>query len=617
MGSSFVDKNGYRRQRANPISRVGVFPYLGSQIDYDNEFGLKKDQFYWVLRGPEELFAPAALESFQGLPIRVGHVMLGTQPSSVAEDKSNKNLYKSVDDEPADGCIYNVRPSLDEPGFLIAEFAIWTDKMQDILKAGKIKELSLGYTCRYEKCEGVYNGIPYQFKQVGLTGNHLALVKHGRCGSSVCVCDEAVVTFDSLPEGIPLMENKEEKKDDKQLDRVKALAAAIKGGDEQAACDCLDFYDLSPEQRKEALEYVKGKKDEKKDKPAEDKKAKAAKDVEPPPPPPDMDAPAEKKPAESPAPEASAASAPAPEPAPEAAPPPADVPSPKDGEMPAGDKKDGKKKKACCDKCGQPIEVEEVKEEETVVPAEDKAAKSTKDCGVTEPSIPAPIAAVEAPAEEKPGEEKPVKDKADCECKKDTSKDGNCNTCGKPTEKLEDKSTEEVIKQTEETATKDSLGPGKPEALGSEPTPALGKEKTDEPKDPEKYAKVTQDEYAAFAAEYSRAQQLADTLRPHIKETFDSSLMREIDVARFATKHIPQLAFAMDEANDAVVLAAVRGHVAALTAKAEKPVEDEAPKAPAPVAPTAPVFEDVAAPAATPTLHSDCKSLRDFMGGVC
>ena len=42
MGKSFIDQNGYRRQTANPISMVGVFPYTGESIDYDGALGLEK-----------------------------------------------------------------------------------------------------------------------------------------------------------------------------------------------------------------------------------------------------------------------------------------------------------------------------------------------------------------------------------------------------------------------------------------------------------------------------------------------------------------------------------------------------------------------------------------------
>ena len=323
MAHSYIDKFGYRRQRANPISRVGVFPYTGEQIDqpkrdpktgrpivkrndlgeivfkrdknghiakdadgdpipeFEMMFGLEPNRLYPVLRGPDALFDPEAIASFNGLPIRVGHLMIGDEKQNKKDEKDRK--LNSADKNPNDGCIYNVRPSLDEPGYLIADFCIYTDRMKDILKEGKVKELSLGYTCIYEPEQGEYEGVPYMFKQTNLRGNHLALVKHGRCGSSVCVYDQAVITFDSLPDyedtkENPLMET-EKKEETGKLDRAKALASAIKGGDEQLAQDCLDFADFPPEVRKAALEKCKADKCEKKDgeKDVSDKAPKSAK----------------------------------------------------------------------------------------------------------------------------------------------------------------------------------------------------------------------------------------------------------------------------------------------------------------------------------------------------
>ena len=615
MAHSYIDKFGYRRQRANPISRVGVFPYTGEQIDqpkrnpitgkpivkrdalgeivykrtksgaiakdadgdpipeFEMQFGLEPKKLYPVLRGPDALFDPEAIDSFNGLPIRVGHLMIGDEKKNDKDDKDKK--LNSADKNPNDGCIYNVRPSLDEPGYLIADFCIYTDRMKEVLKDGKVRELSLGYTCIYEPEEGEYEGVPYMFKQTNLRGNHLALVKHGRCGSSVCVYDQAVVTFDSLPEGIPLMEDNK-KEETGKLDRAKALASAIKGGDEQLAQDCLDFADFPPEVRKEALERCKAGKCDKKDgeKDATDKAPKAAKDDADAPVPPDLPKPDE-KPAESPAPESSAASAPAPTPSPEAGdPPPTDVKSPAGGENPAPgtEAKDCKDKapKAVCDKCGcDPCECKKDDDK----PAEDKAAK---DCGtgVTDPSIPTPAAAIQAPAEGKKDEETPAKDckdKAPEEVKVEGAEvvaekpDGEIKGAEVVETKAEDKAEKRI--EADVKAEHQNLPPGK--------------------------AKVAQDEYAAFIAEYTEAQALANKLRPHIKETFDSAPMRVIDVARFAAKHIDNLAFVMDEADDEKVLTAVRGYAAAVAMDAaprkdvfednlptsEVIVQDEAPKA--------------------------------------
>lgn len=635
MAHSYIDKFGYRRQRANPISRVGVFPYTGEQIDqprknpvtgkpifkrdavgkiiwkrtkggaiakdadgdpipeYEMQFGLEPDKLYPVLRGPDALFDSDAIESFNGLPIRVGHLMIGDEKKNDKDDKDKK--LNSADKNPNDGCIYNVRPSLDEPGFLIADFCIYTDRMKDVLKDGKIRELSLGYTCIYEKEDGEYEGVPYMFKQTNLRGNHLALVKHGRCGSSVCVYDQAVVTFDSLPEGIPEMEQKKE--ETKELDRAKALASAIKGGDEQLAQDCLDFADFPPEVRKEALERCKAGKCEKKDgeKDATDKAPKATKDDAETPTPPELPKP-EEKPAESPAPESSAASAPAPTPEPEAKEPaPTEVKSPANGEDPA----DGQETKDCgdkapaqeahvCDKCG--CDPCTCKKEAKAKDCGDKAAK---DCGtgVTEPSAPTPAAALQGGAEKTEPEEKGTEDKA--------AKDG-----GKPekvaivAEKVEEPKPGEAIAEAIEAKGAEDKAEKRIEAAV----------KAEHDNQPPGKAKVAQDEYSAFIAEYTEAQALANRLRPHIKETFDSAPMRVIDVARFAAKHIGNLAFVMDEADDEKVLTAVRGYAAAVAMDAApkgEVFEDHIPSA-------AVIVQDEA-PKTEPTKASS-KDLLRFLG---
>jgi hypothetical protein len=469
--------------------------------------------------------------------------------------------------------------------------------MKDILKDGKIRELSLGYTCIYEQEDGEYEGVPYMFKQTNLRGNHLALVKHGRCGSSVCVYDQAVVTFDSLPEGYPTMEDTK-KEETKELDRAKALASAIKGGDEQLAQDCLDFADFPPEVRKEALERCKAGKCEKKDgeKDATDKAPKATKDDTDTPTPPELPKP-EEKPAESPAPESSAASAPAPTPAPEAKEPaPTEVKSPANGENPA----DGQEAKDCkdkapkpeahvCDKCGcAPCTC---KTEAEAKDCGDKAAKDNG-AGVTEPSVPTPVAALQGGTEEKKEpEEKGAEDKA--------AKDGKePEKVAIVAEKVEEPKPGEAIaeaieaKGTEDKAEKrikadvkaehDNLPPGK--------------------------SKVAQDEYAAFIAEYTEAQALASKLRPHIKATFDSAPMRVIDIARFAAKNIDSLAFVMDEADDEKVLTAVRGYVAAIAMDAApkgEVFEDNIPSADVIVQDESPKQE---------TRTSSSKDLLAFLG---
>ena len=226
-----TDIGGFWRIENRPISHVGVVPYLGKSLNTQKDaegnqtFHLPPNKVYWVFRPPEELFAPEAIASFNGKPFIDEHTMLG------------KN-FTSVEELPAEGTISNVRQSLDRPGFLIADFDIWTEKMQKKIEGGK-KQLSLGYFCVYKEQKGVYNGQAYDFIQTKLRGNHIALVERGRMGSVCCVCDNAL-TID-LIEGIH--DNMENNKDDAKKD-VKpedALAECLSGADDELCQKILDF----------------------------------------------------------------------------------------------------------------------------------------------------------------------------------------------------------------------------------------------------------------------------------------------------------------------------------------------------------------------------------------
>lgn len=474
MGRSHIDENGFKVIEAMPISVVGVFPYLGKQIDYDGEMGLEPNKVYYVFRSPEELFDKEAMSSFNGKPFIDNHEMLGKG-------------FKPVDKRPADGTIYNVRRSKDMPDYLIADTNIFTEKMIRKIADGK-RELSLGYRCQYVPEAGTWNGIPYQFKQTNLRGNHLALVEHGRCGSSVCVCDGALVTMDSLPKEILDMEKeKDEKKGAKAL--ASKLDACLQGGDEEGCQDCLEFLDLSPEQRKSALKAVKAAKGEGKAAPAEDSKAKDD-DVIPPPPEKGSDKEDDEE-------DEGKAPAPAPAPAAEAPAPTEKVEvaaAEETEEAPAADckakdcgTKDCKPKKKTED-AGEPC----CKEGKGGKPCcEDKEEKKDGCCDgeaatATAPSIPVPVAK--------------VKD--------------DCPECGKDDEEC--KCKEEVKEKV-----------------------VISKDEMDA---------IT----ARVRADYHRAQKLANAIRP-VVGAFDSAEMSEAQVARHAVQNIPALAFAADSADDVVL----------------------------------------------------------------
>lgn len=172
-----VDTNGWPEIKDNPLSKVGVFPYLGKNIPG----APNPAAVYMVFRSPEELSDPECIESFKLTPWIAGHTMLG-EGFTPADQKGidgivGENLY--FDGE-----------------FLRGNIKAFTPKMMQLIDS-RTKELSIGYRCLYEHSPGVWNGQPYEYIQRKIRGNHLALVKNGRCGEEVAVLDHMTVTFDA------------------------------------------------------------------------------------------------------------------------------------------------------------------------------------------------------------------------------------------------------------------------------------------------------------------------------------------------------------------------------------------------------------------------------------
>lgn len=165
-----VNENGFWRIENNPISQVGVFPYLGKNISDK----LEPNKIYFVYRSAEELFAPETLESFNSTPLPLvdEHEMLGDG----ATPAENKGIH---------GVISNVRQ---DGKLLVGDISIYSETMKDEINRGK-KDLSMGYYCEYDLEEGDYEGQHYDAVQRNLRGNHVALVDQGRCGHSVRVYD--------------------------------------------------------------------------------------------------------------------------------------------------------------------------------------------------------------------------------------------------------------------------------------------------------------------------------------------------------------------------------------------------------------------------------------------
>ena len=255
-----ADLNGFITIERNPISRAGVFPYLGRSIGAP-----EPDRVYNVYR-PAEEFTPEMLDSFKLIPIVDDHTMIG-EGHTPAESKG-------VHGTTGEGVVF-------EDGVLYAPLRIFSEKLKSLIESGK-RALSLGYRCAYEKASGVFDGVRYDYIQRNLRGNHLALVDAARCDVAVLDNHHAYdnhMAFDHFD--LALDNHQEEKamadetKKDELEDRLKkaedGLKAALDWIDARKAQDEAEEKEAAEKAAKDAEEEAKKKEAE--DEAKEDEKA--------------------------------------------------------------------------------------------------------------------------------------------------------------------------------------------------------------------------------------------------------------------------------------------------------------------------------------------------------
>jgi len=185
MSARQYDDNGYYEIKGNPLSRVGVFPYLGRQLGLTGDDATK---VYRVYRPAEELGHPDCVNSFRLMPIIDEHTMLGPkamQESPTAMPAESKGVHGVIGDE-----VYY------KDGWLRGNLKMFSNFLQAKVDAG-VRELSAGYRCIYEMVGGAFEGQPYDAIQRQIRGNHVALVPEGRMGPEVAVMDQTFTfTFD-------------------------------------------------------------------------------------------------------------------------------------------------------------------------------------------------------------------------------------------------------------------------------------------------------------------------------------------------------------------------------------------------------------------------------------
>lgn len=207
---SQIDINGFKEIKDNPLSRIGVFPYLGSSIPGAPD----PTKIYYVHRPAEELADPECIESFKLIPWVDEHTMLGGD-FTPAEQKGIQGI---VGED-----VYF------RDGFLRGNLKIFSSLLERLITSGK-RELSCGYRCMYEAAPGVFEGKAYDYVQRKIRGNHLALVDEGRMGPDVAVQDKLDVTYTFTLDSKELLNMAEEDKD-KPVVPAKAADDDATGGE--------------------------------------------------------------------------------------------------------------------------------------------------------------------------------------------------------------------------------------------------------------------------------------------------------------------------------------------------------------------------------------------------
>ena len=208
-----VDWNGFMEVSENPISKIGVYPYLGSEIPGAED----PDSIYQVYRPAEELSSAATIDSFKNKPLIDNHEMIGILGMPAERKGIQGNIGEKV--------------YFDSP-YLRGNIVVHSTAAQTLINNGKT-ELSPCYGCDWVKESGVFEGKEYQYVQRNLRAQHLALVDEGRTGPDVAVQDHITFALDSK-RFLPMEFTPE------QLAQLKALIAEMMGtktGDEDPVKD--------------------------------------------------------------------------------------------------------------------------------------------------------------------------------------------------------------------------------------------------------------------------------------------------------------------------------------------------------------------------------------------
>ncbi|AMX19793.1 hypothetical protein IEC338SC_2667 [Acinetobacter pittii] len=157
--------------------RLGKAPQVRQYYAYEfpNLEGFSADQTINVYTSAEELFKPVAIQSWDGADATDYH------PPKNEINAANWKDYHI-------GYCENVRQ---EGEYLLGDLLIKDKDSIDLIQNNERLEMSLGYGATLVLEQGTApDGTVYQAKFINFIGNHVALVKYGRCGGDCRIGDQ-------------------------------------------------------------------------------------------------------------------------------------------------------------------------------------------------------------------------------------------------------------------------------------------------------------------------------------------------------------------------------------------------------------------------------------------
>lgn len=168
---------GYLLCEDVPVARTGEMLYAEGEILSPDGEAVKGDAdgIVIVSRGPDDLFRPETIASFEGKPVTLGHPDDFVGPANIRAH--------------AVGTMFNVRRGTGiADDLMLADLMITEQSAIKAVQSDGIEEVSNGYEADYDQAE------PGRAVQRNIIGNHVALVERGRCGPRCAIGDEDMAT---------------------------------------------------------------------------------------------------------------------------------------------------------------------------------------------------------------------------------------------------------------------------------------------------------------------------------------------------------------------------------------------------------------------------------------